>query len=161
MFQEFRKELEWGGRTLVLETGKIARQADGAVMVTYGDTKVLCTVVGEKSPRPGMDFFPLSVHYNEKAYAAGKIPGGYLKREGRPSDSETFPNRRMGVPEGWGLKHVLLAMTGRVTGTDQVLREFSESARFVLQRRIANNPRDRRWQRGWMRRVDTYRRPLP
>ena len=77
------------------------------------------------------------------------------------SDSETFPNRRTGVPEGWGLKHVLLAMTGRAMGTDQVLREFSESARFVLQRRIANNPRDRSWQRGWMRRVDTYRRPLP
>jgi hypothetical protein len=77
------------------------------------------------------------------------------------SDSETFPNRRSGVPEGWGLKHVLLAMTGRAMGSDQVLREFSEAARFVLQRRIANNPRDRRWQRGWMRRVETYRRPLP
>jgi hypothetical protein len=76
------------------------------------------------------------------------------------SDSETFPNRRTGVPEGWGLKHVLLAMTGRAMGREQVLREFSESARFVLQRRIANNPRDRRWQRGWMRRVATYRRPL-
>jgi hypothetical protein len=77
------------------------------------------------------------------------------------SDSETFPNRRTGVPEGWGLKHVLLAMTGRAMGTEQVLRDFSEAARFVLRRRITNNPRDRRWQRGWMRRVATYRRPLP
>ena len=77
------------------------------------------------------------------------------------SDSETFPNKRTGVPEGWGLKHVLLAMKGGTLGTDQVLPEFSEAARFVLQRRIANNPRDRRWQRGWMRRVETYRRPLP
>ena len=78
MFKEFRKEVEWGGRTLVLETGKIARQADGAVMATYGDTKVFCTVVGESKPRPGIDFFPLSVHYQEKTYAAGKIPGGFL-----------------------------------------------------------------------------------
>jgi len=98
MFQEFRKELEWGGRTLVLETGKIARQADGAVMVTYGDTKVLCTVVGAKSARPGLDFFPLSVHYQEKTYAAGKIPGGYLKREARPSDFETLTSRLIDRP---------------------------------------------------------------
>jgi polyribonucleotide nucleotidyltransferase len=70
MFQEFRKEIEWGGRTLVLETGKIARQADGAVMVTYGDTKVLCTVVGEAKPRLGIDFFPLAVHYQVKFPAA-------------------------------------------------------------------------------------------
>ena len=98
MFKEFRKEIDWGGRPLVLETGKIARQADGAVMVTYGDTKVLCTVVGEKSPRPGLDFFPLSVHYHEKAYAAGKIPGGYLKREGRPSDAETLTSRLIDRP---------------------------------------------------------------
>ena len=98
MFKEFRKEIEWGGRPLVFETGKIARQADGAVMVTYGDTKVLCTVVGEKTPRPGLDFFPLSVHYHEKAYAAGKIPGGYLKREGRPSDAETLTSRLIDRP---------------------------------------------------------------
>ena len=67
MFKEFRKEIEWGGRTLVFETGKVARQADGAVMVTYGDTKVLCTVVGESKTKPGLDFFPLGVHYLEKA----------------------------------------------------------------------------------------------
>ncbi len=98
MFKEFRKEIEWGGRTLVLETGKVARQADGAVLATYGDTKVLCTVVGEKSPKPGLDFFPLSVHYIEKAYAAGKIPGGFLKREARPSDNETLTSRLIDRP---------------------------------------------------------------
>ena len=70
MFQEFRKEIEWGGRTLVLETGRVARQADGAVIATYGDTKVLCTVVGEMKPRIGIDFFPLAVHYQEKTFAA-------------------------------------------------------------------------------------------
>ena len=81
MFQEFKNEIDWGGRKLVLETGKVARQADGAVLATYGETKVLCTVVGDTLPRPGIDFFPLSVHYVEKAFAAGKIPGGFFKRE--------------------------------------------------------------------------------
>jgi len=98
MFQEYRKEIEWGGRTLVLETGKVARQADGAVIVTYGDTSVLCTVVGEKAPRPGLDFFPLSVHYQERAYAAGKIPGGFFKREARPSEKETLTSRLIDRP---------------------------------------------------------------
>jgi len=98
MFKEFRKELEWGGRTLVLETGKIARQASGAVMVTYGETKVLCTVVAEKTERPGIDFFPLSVHYQEKTYAAGRIPGGFFKREGRPSEKETLTSRLIDRP---------------------------------------------------------------
>ena len=98
MFQEFRKEIEWGGRTLVLESGKIARQADGAVMATYGDTRVLCTVVGETKPRVGLDFFPLAVHYQEKTFAAGKIPGGFFKREGRPSEKETLTSRLIDRP---------------------------------------------------------------
>ena len=98
MFKEYRKEIEWGGRLLILETGKIARQADGAVMATYGDTKVLCTVVGETSPRPGLDFFPLAVHYQEKTFAAGKIPGGFFKREGRPSEKETLTSRLIDRP---------------------------------------------------------------
>ena len=98
MFQEFRKEIEWGGRTLVLETGKIARQADGAVVATYGDTRVLCTVVGETKPRVGLDFFPLAVHYQEKTFAAGKIPGGFFKREGRPSEKETLTSRLIDRP---------------------------------------------------------------
>jgi len=98
MFQEFRKDIDWGGRTLTLETGKIARQADGAVMATYGDTKVLCTVVGERAPKPHLDFFPLAVHYVEKTYAAGKIPGGFFKREGRPSEKETLTSRLIDRP---------------------------------------------------------------
>jgi polyribonucleotide nucleotidyltransferase len=98
MFQEYRKEIDWGGRKLVLETGKVARQADGAVMVTYGDSKVLCTVVAENTPREGIDFFPLSVHYTEKAYAAGKIPGGFFKREGRPGEKETLTSRLIDRP---------------------------------------------------------------
>jgi len=93
-----RVEKEIAGRTLVIETGKIARQADGAVMATYGDTKVLCTVVGETSPRPGLDFFPLAVHYQEKTFAAGKIPGGFFKREGRPSEKETLTSRLIDRP---------------------------------------------------------------
>ena len=74
MFNYFRKELDWGGRKLVLETGKIARQADGAVMISYGETIVLCTAVGVRTAKPGQDFFPLTVNYQEKAFAAGKIP---------------------------------------------------------------------------------------
>src|ERR1700712_3160816 len=98
MFDFYRKEIEWGGRTLVLETGKIARQADGAVMVSYGDTIVLCTAVGAKSAKPGQDFFPLTVNYQEKAFAAGKIPGGFFKREGRPNENETLVSRLIDRP---------------------------------------------------------------
>src|SRR5208283_2762659 len=90
MFDLQREELDWCGRKLVLETGRIARQADGAVMATWGETTVLATVVAAKEAKPGQDFFPLTVHYQEKAFAAGRIPGGYLKREGRPSDRETL-----------------------------------------------------------------------
>ena len=98
MFNHFRKELDWGGRKLVLETGKIARQADGAVMATYGETIVLCTAVGVRSAKPGQDFFPLTVNYQEKAFAAGKIPGGFFKREGRPSEKETLVSRLIDRP---------------------------------------------------------------
>ena len=98
MFNYFRKELEWGGRKLVLETGKIARQADGAVMVSYGETIVLCTAVGVKTSKPGQDFFPLTVNYQEKAFAAGKIPGGFFKREGRPTEKETLVSRLIDRP---------------------------------------------------------------
>jgi len=88
----------WGGRKLVLETGKLARQADGAVMATYGDTVVLCTAVAQKSPKVGIDFFPLTVNYQEKTFAAGKIPGGFFKREGRPSEKETLTSRLIDRP---------------------------------------------------------------
>ncbi|HYZ22272.1 MAG TPA: polyribonucleotide nucleotidyltransferase [Rhodopila sp.] len=98
MFNYFRKELDWGGRKLVMETGKIARQADGAVMISYGETIVLCTAVGMKTAKPGQDFFPLTVNYQEKAFAAGKIPGGFFKREGRPSEIETLKSRLIDRP---------------------------------------------------------------
>ncbi|MDI1285655.1 MAG: polyribonucleotide nucleotidyltransferase [Reyranella sp.] len=98
MFEVFRKELDWAGRKLVLETGKVARQADGAVMATYGGTTVLAAVVFEKQPKPGLDFFPLTVNYQEKTFAAGKIPGGFFKREGRPSEKEVLTSRLIDRP---------------------------------------------------------------
>jgi polyribonucleotide nucleotidyltransferase len=98
MFKIFRKELDWGGTPLVMETGKVARQADGAVMVSLGGTSVLCTAVAAHSPKPGQDFFPLTVNYQEKAFAAGKIPGGFFKREGRPSENETLVCRLIDRP---------------------------------------------------------------
>ena len=98
MFEITKKSLQWGGRELTIETGKIARQADGAVVVTYGETQVLATAVGVKENDGSNDFFPLTVHYIEKFYSAGKIPGGYLKREGRPSDKETLTSRLIDRP---------------------------------------------------------------
>lgn len=98
MFSVIRKEMMWAGRKLVLETGKIARQADGAVLASYGDTQVLCTVVYEKSAKPGIDFFPLTVQYQEKAFAAGRIPGGFFKREGRPTEKEVLVSRLIDRP---------------------------------------------------------------
>ena len=98
MFEIHREELDWAGRKLVLETGRVARQADGAVWASYGETTVLATVVSAKSPKPGVDFFPLTVNYQEKAYAAGRIPGGYFKREGRPSEKETLVSRLIDRP---------------------------------------------------------------
>ncbi|MBG0802984.1 polyribonucleotide nucleotidyltransferase [Methylocystis sp. H4A] len=98
MFQIHREELDWAGRKLVLETGKVARQADGAVMASWGETTVLATVVSAKTAKPGLDFFPLTVNYQEKAFAAGRIPGGYFKREGRPSERETLLSRLIDRP---------------------------------------------------------------
>jgi polyribonucleotide nucleotidyltransferase len=107
MFDVQREELIWAGRKLVLETGKVARQSDGAVVATYGDTTVLATVVGAKEPKPGLDFLPLTVNYQERSYAAGRIPGGYFKREGRPTEKETLVSRLIDRPirplflDGW------------------------------------------------------------
>ena len=98
MFTIHREEVEWGGRTLVLETGRVARQADGAVLATYGETVVLATAVGAREPKVGIDFFPLTVNYQEKFYAAGKIPGGYFRREGRPTERETLICRLIDRP---------------------------------------------------------------
>ena len=97
-FDIISREIEWGGRKLRLETGKVARQADGAVMVYYGDTVVLCTVVADKNASKQNDFFPLTVHYTEKTFAAGKIPGGFFKREGRPSEKEILTSRLIDRP---------------------------------------------------------------
>jgi polyribonucleotide nucleotidyltransferase len=98
MFDIKRKSIDWGGRKLTLETGRVARQADGSVLATYGETTVLATVVAAKAPKPGMDFFPLTVNYQEKTFAAGKIPGGYFKREGRPTEKETLVSRLIDRP---------------------------------------------------------------
>jgi polyribonucleotide nucleotidyltransferase len=117
MFDIHRVELDWGGRKLVLETGKIARQADGAVVATYGESKVLATVVAAKEPREGIDFMPLTVDYQEKFYAAGRIPGGYFKREGRPTERETLISRLIDRPvrplfaDGWRCETQVIVTT--------------------------------------------------
>ncbi len=98
MFEMHREQIDWFGRKLTLETGRVARQADGAVLASYGETTVLATVVSAKTAKPGQDFFPLTVNYQEKAFAAGRIPGGYFKREGRPSERETLISRLIDRP---------------------------------------------------------------
>jgi polyribonucleotide nucleotidyltransferase len=98
MFTETKKSIKWGEETLTLETGKIARQADGCVIATYGETSVMAAVTFAKTQKPGQDFFPLTVHYNEKYYAAGKIPGGFFKREARPTEKETLTSRLIDRP---------------------------------------------------------------
>jgi polyribonucleotide nucleotidyltransferase len=98
MFDIQREEIDWGGRKLTLETGRIARQADGAVLATMGETAVLATVVSARVPRAGVDFLPLTVDYQEKTFAAGRIPGGYFKREGRPTERETLISRLIDRP---------------------------------------------------------------
>jgi polyribonucleotide nucleotidyltransferase len=98
MFNLQKESFEWGGRTFTLETGKVARQADGAVLATYGETVVLATVVGAAQPKEGQDFFPLTVNYQERYYAAGKIPGGYFKRERAPTERETLISRLIDRP---------------------------------------------------------------
>src|SRR5919106_5462866 len=107
MFDKHTVELDWGGRKLTLETGRVARQADGAVLATYGETTVIATVVAAKQPKPGVDFLPLTVNYTEKYYAAGRIPGGYFKRERGPTEKDTLTSRLIDRPirplfaDGW------------------------------------------------------------
>ncbi|MDV7144718.1 polyribonucleotide nucleotidyltransferase [Tropicimonas sp. TH_r6] len=114
MFNEVKKSMQWGEETLTLETGKVARQADGSVIATLGETSVMANVTFARKPKPGQDFFPLTVHYQEKYYAAGKVPGGFFKREARPTEKETLtarlidrPIRPLFVP---GFKHEVLVM---------------------------------------------------
>jgi polyribonucleotide nucleotidyltransferase len=140
MFDIHRVELDWGGRKLVLETGKIARQADGAVVATYGETKVLATVVAAKEPREGVDFLPLTVDYQEKFYAAGRIPGGYFKREGRPTEKETLVSRLIDRPvrplfaEGW--RHetqvIVTTLSHDLENDPDVLAMIAASAALTL-----------------------------
>src|SRR6188472_2031581 len=116
MFEVFREEIDWAGRKLILETGKIARQADGAVLVTYGETTVLCTVVAQKEAKPDAQFFPLTVHYQEKVFSVGRIPGGFFKREGRPTEKEVLTSRlidrpiRPLFPAGWRYESQIIAL---------------------------------------------------
>jgi len=114
MFDEVKKSIQWGQETLTLETGKVARQADGSVIATLGETSVMANVTFAKEPKPGQDFFPLTVHYQEKYYAAGKIPGGFFKREARPTEKETLTARLIDRPVrplfAPGFKHEVLVM---------------------------------------------------
>ncbi len=140
MFDKKSVSLEWAGRTLTIETGQVARQADGAVMVTYGDTSVLATAVYAKEAKPGQDFFPLTVNYMEKYYASGRIPGGYFKREGRPTEKETLTSRLIDRPIRplfvKGFKHevqvVLTAISYDLENDPDILGMIGASAALVL-----------------------------
>src|SRR4249919_947729 len=140
MFDIHRVELDWGGRKLVLETGKIARQADGAVIATYGESKVLATVVAAKEPREGVDFLPLTVDYQEKFYAAGRIPGGYFKREGRPTEKEALVSRLIDRPvrplfaPGWRneTQVIVTTLSHDLENDPDVLAMIASSAALTL-----------------------------
>src|SRR6188508_1512390 len=140
MFDIHTVELDWGGRKLTLETGKIARQADGAVIATYGESKVLATVVAAKEPREGIDFMPLTVDYQEKFYAAGRIPGGYFKREGRPTEKETLVSRLIDRPvrplfaPGWRneTQVIVTTLSHDLENDPDVLAMIASSAALTL-----------------------------
>ena len=140
MFNIHSVELDWGGRPLKLETGKIARQADGAVLATYGETVVLATVVAAKTPREGVDFLPLTVDYQEKTYAAGRIPGGYFKREGRPTEKETLVSRLIDRPirplfaDGWRneTQVIITVLSHDMENDPDVLAMVATSAALTL-----------------------------
>ncbi|MBS7697078.1 MULTISPECIES: polyribonucleotide nucleotidyltransferase [unclassified Chelatococcus] len=140
MFDIQREEINWGGTTLTLETGRIARQADGAVLATYGETTVLATVVAAKEPKPGVDFMPLTVNYQEKAYAAGRIPGGYFKREGRPSEKETLVSRLIDRPirplflDGWrnDTQVIVTVLTHDLENDPDIVSMVAASAALTL-----------------------------
>jgi polyribonucleotide nucleotidyltransferase len=140
MFDIHRVELDWGGRKLLLETGKIARQADGAVVASYGESRVLATVVAAKEPREGVDFIPLTVDYQEKFYAAGRIPGGYFKREGRPTEKETLVSRLIDRPvrplfaEGWRCETqvIVTTLSHDLENDPDVLAMIAASAALTL-----------------------------
>jgi polyribonucleotide nucleotidyltransferase len=140
MFNVHRVELDWGGRKLTLETGHVARQADGAVLASYGDTTVLATVVAAKAPREGVDFLPLTVDYQEKFYAAGRIPGGYFKREGRPTEKETLVSRLIDRPvrplfaDGWRCETqvIITTLSHDLENDPDILAMVASSAALTL-----------------------------
>jgi polyribonucleotide nucleotidyltransferase len=140
MFDIHRVELDWGGRKLTLETGRVARQADGAVLATYGETTVLATAVAAKSPREGVDFLPLTVDYQEKYYAAGRIPGGYFKREGRPTEKETLVSRLIDRPirplfaDGWRCETqvIVTTLSHDLENDPDILAMIASSAALTL-----------------------------
>src|SRR3954454_18927200 len=140
MFDIHRVELDWAGRKLVLETGKIARQAHGSVVATYGESKLLATVVAAKEPKEGIDFLPLTVNYFEKFYAAGRIPGGYFKREGRPTERETLISRLIDRPirplfaEGWrcDTQVIVTVLSHDLENDPDVLAMVAASAALTL-----------------------------
>src|ERR1700751_442724 len=140
MFDIHSVEIDWAGRPLKLETGKMARQADGAVLATYGETVVLATVVAAKTPREGVDFLPLTVDYQEKTYAAGRIPGGYFKREGRPTEKETLVSRLIDRPirplfvDGWRneTQVIVTALSHDMENDPDVLAMIATSAALTL-----------------------------
>src|SRR6201982_2525147 len=140
MFDIHRVELEWGGRKLLLETGKIARQADGAVVASYGESRVLASGVAAKEPREGLDFLPLTVDYQEKFYAAGRIPGGYFKREGRPTEKETLVSRLIDRPvrplfaDGWRneTQIIVTTLSHDLENDPDVLAMIAASAALTL-----------------------------
>jgi polyribonucleotide nucleotidyltransferase len=161
MFDTHKVEIEWGGRPLTLETGKVARQADGAVIATYGETTVLATVVSAKSPKPGQDFFPLTVNYQEKTYAAGKIPGGFFKREGRPSEKETLTSRlidrpiRPLFPDGYknDTQVIITVLQHDLENDPDILAMVGASAALTHLRRSLHGPDRRRPRRLHQRRI--------
>src|SRR5438270_487482 len=140
MFNIHSVEIDWGGRPLRLETGKIARQAHGAVLATSGETVVLATVVAAKTAREGVDFLPLTVNYQERAYAAGRIPGGYFKREGRPSEKETLVSRLIDRPirplfvNGWrnDTQVVVTVLTHDLENDPDIVSMVAASAALTL-----------------------------
>src|SRR3569833_760058 len=140
MFNTHRVELDWGGRKLTLETGRMARQADGAVLVSYGETTVLATVVAAKQPREGVDFLPLTVDNQEKFYAAGRIPGGYFKREGRPTEKETLVSRLIDRPvrplfaDGWRCETqiIITTLSHDLENDPDILAMVASSAALTL-----------------------------
>jgi len=140
MFNIHRVQLDWGGRKLTLETGRLARQADGAVFASYGDTTVIATVVAGKQPKEGIDFLPLTVNYQEKYYAAGRIPGGYFKREGRPTEKETLTSRLIDRPirplfaDGWrcDTQVIITTLSHDLENDPDILAMVAASAALTL-----------------------------